>query len=111
MNGVAIALLGAAALAVGHDAYADADAAAGKEKAVVCAACHGATGTSVQDMWPNLASQRMGYIVKQLKAFRDGSRKDPVMAPMAQGLTDQDIDNLAAYFSHQAHAGAVKSQS
>jgi cytochrome c553 len=43
----------------------------------------------------------MGYIVNQLKAFRDGSRKDSVMGPIAKELTDQDIDDLAAYFSSQ----------
>jgi cytochrome c553 len=75
------------------------DAAAGKEKAAACAACHGAEGVSPMDAWPNLAGQKPGYLVKQMKAFRDGDRKDPMMAPMAAGLTDEDIDNLAAYFS------------
>lgn len=75
------------------------DAAAGKEKAASCAACHGADGTSPNDMWPNLKGQKEGYLKKQLKAFRDGDRSDPMMSPMAQPLTDEDIDNLAAYFS------------
>jgi cytochrome c553 len=51
------------------------------------------------DIWPNLAGQKPGYLVKQMKAFRDGGRKDPMMSPMAAALTDDDIDNLAAYFS------------
>lgn len=76
-----------------------ADAAAGKAKAAVCAACHGANGISNNDLWPNLAGQKAGYIVKQLKAFRDGSRKDPLMVPMAKPLSDADIANLAAYFA------------
>ncbi len=75
------------------------DAAAGKAKAMVCAACHGADGTSATDMWPNLKGQKAGYLVKQLKAFKDGSRKDPTMAGMAAGLSDDDINNLAAYYS------------
>jgi cytochrome c553 len=50
-------------------------------------------------MWPNLAGQKEGYLVKQIKAFRDGVRSDPMMSPMAKPLTDADIDNLAAYFS------------
>jgi cytochrome c553 len=50
-------------------------------------------------MWPNLAGQKEGYLVKQLKAFRDGVRTDPMMSPMAKPLTDDDIENLAAYFS------------
>jgi cytochrome c553 len=75
------------------------DAAAGKNKAASCAGCHGPAGVSNNPMWPNLASQQEGYLVKQMKAFRDGTRADPLMAPMAKPLTDSDIDNLAAYFS------------
>jgi cytochrome c553 len=75
------------------------DAAAGKSKAAACAACHGAAGVSAMDIWPNLAGQKPGYLVKQMKAFRDGGRKDPMMSPMAAALTDDDIDNLAAYYS------------
>lgn len=75
------------------------DAAAGETKAVACAACHGATGISPNDIWPNLAGQKEGYLVKQIKAFRDGQRNDPMMSAMAKGLTDQDIDNLATYYS------------
>lgn len=78
---------------------AEGDAAAGKTRSTVCAACHGAEGISPNDLWPNLAGQKFGYLVKQMKAFRDGSRSDPMMSPMAAGLTDEDIDNLAAYFS------------
>lgn len=75
------------------------DAAAGKDKAALCAACHGPDGISTNDLWPNLAGQKFGYLVKQLKALRDGTRTDPMMSPMAAPLTDEDIDNLAAYFS------------
>ncbi len=79
--------------------YAAGDAAAGKTKAASCAMCHGAEGVSPNDLWPNLAGQKQGYLKKQMKAFKDGSRKDPVMSPMATPLSDEDIDNLAAYFS------------
>ena len=75
------------------------DAAAGEAKAALCAACHGAAGTSANDLWPNLAGQKAGYLVKQIKAFRDGVRVDPLMSPMAASLTDADIDNLAAFYS------------
>lgn len=74
------------------------DAQAGKAKAAVCAACHGANGISAVDMYPNLAGQHADYIAKQLKAFKSGERKDPVMAPMAMGLSDQDMADLGAYF-------------
>lgn len=79
--------------------YAAGDAAAGKVKAASCAICHGAEGVSANDIWPNLAGQKSGYLVKQMKAFRDGDRKDPMMSPMAAPLSDEDIDNLAAHFS------------
>jgi len=75
------------------------DAAAGKAKSSVCAGCHGAAGISANPLWPNLAGQKEGYIVKQLKAFRAGTRTDPMMSPMAKPLSDADIDNLAAHFS------------
>jgi len=76
-----------------------ADPAAGKEKAALCAACHGPSGISLNDLWPNLAGQKEGYLKKQITAFRDGARNDPSMQPMVANLTDADIDNLAAYFS------------
>ena len=75
------------------------DAAAGKAKAASCAGCHGASGVSNNPMWPNLAGQKDAYLVKQMKAFRDGTRNDPMMSPMAKPLSDADIDNIAAYFS------------
>ena len=77
------------------------DAAAGQAKAGICAACHGPTGQSPNDLWPNLAGQKQGYLVKQLKALRDGTRTDPMMSPMAKPLSDADIDNLTAFFSSQ----------
>ena len=75
------------------------DAAAGKSKSATCAACHGAAGISNNGIWPNLAGQKEGYLVKQITAFRDGKRQDPMMAPMAAPLSDDDIANLAAYYA------------
>ncbi len=75
------------------------DAAAGKAKSATCGACHGANGISTNDIWPNLAGQKEGYLVAQMKAFRDGERKNPMMAPMAAGLSDDDIANIAAYYA------------
>jgi cytochrome c553 len=77
------------------------DAAAGKAKSAICAACHGVDGTSMNPLWPNLKGQEEQYLVKQIKAFRDGDRKDPSMAPMVAMLSDEDIANLAAYFASQ----------
>ncbi|GHF89563.1 c-type cytochrome [Thalassotalea marina] len=75
------------------------DAQAGKSKAAVCAACHGSNGIGTTDTYPNLAGQHADYIAKQLKAFKAGDRKDPLMSPMAANLSDQDMADLAAYFS------------
>jgi len=75
------------------------DAAAGKAKSATCAGCHGADGISQNDLWPNLAGQKEGYMVAQLKAFRAGERSNPMMSPMAAPLSDEDIADLAAYFS------------
>ncbi len=77
------------------------DAAAGKTKAVVCSACHGVDGNSINPLWPNLAGQHAAYLAKQMKDFRSGARKDPVMAPMAMPLSDADIDDLAAFYASQ----------
>jgi len=82
--------------------YAAGDAGAGKGKAGVCAACHGANGIGTAPTFPNLAGQKEAYIVAQLKAFKSGERKggnSAMMAPMAAGLSDQDMMDLAAYFS------------
>ena len=77
------------------------DVAAGKAKSALCASCHGPTGISMSPVWPNLAGQKEQYLVKQIKAFRDGIRQDPMMAPMVAALSDTDIENLAAYYSSQ----------
>jgi cytochrome c553 len=77
------------------------DVAAGKAKSALCASCHGPTGISMSPIWPNLAGQKEQYLIKQITAFRDGTRQDPMMAPMVAALSDTDIENLAAYFASQ----------
>lgn len=99
MKKLLIASLSGLLLVTANIATAAGDAAAGKAKAATCAGCHGAAGISANPMWPNLAGQKEAYLAKQMKAFRDGIRKDPVMAPMAKPLSDADIANLAAYFA------------
>jgi len=77
-----------------------ADVEAGKAKVQsVCAACHGANGVSVSDAIPNLAGQKPAYIETQLKALREGTRKNPMMNPIAGQLKDDEIANVAAYFA------------
>jgi len=92
-------LIALAVLGFGFTSVSAGDAAAGKAKSVVCAACHGPNGISTNDIWPNLAGQKPGYLTAQMKAFRDGGRSNPMMSPMAAALSDDDIANLAAYYS------------
>jgi len=89
------------ALAPLASAHAGGDPAAGQTKAVVCAACHGVDGNSINPIWPKLAGQHEAYLAKQIRAFRDGVRVDPTMAPMVATLTEEDIDDIAAYFASQ----------
>ena len=74
-------------------------AAAGRAKAQTCAVCHGPFGISVQPDAPNLAGQPAIYLAAQLKAYRSGVRKHEVMAVMVRPLSDDDIDQLAAWFA------------
>jgi cytochrome c553 len=84
-----------------------ADIEAGKAKvATVCAACHGATGVSVSDSIPNLAAQRAGYLEAQLKALKDGTRKNAIMNAIAAQLSADEMANVAAFFAAQPGAGA-----
>jgi len=89
-----------------------ADLEAGKAKAqAVCAACHGGNGVSVSDSIPNLAGQRVAYLETQLKAWKDGSRKNPLMNAIGAQLGADEIANLAAYFASLPGAGgAAKSE-
>ena len=73
----------------------------GKAKSAMCIGCHGPNGQAGNPMWPNLAGQSAGYIVKQLSDFKSGARSEPMMA-LAAGLTKDDMENLAAYFSSLA---------
>jgi cytochrome c553 len=79
--------------------HAAGDAAAGQAKAAVCAACHGGDGKAIQPSYPNIAGQHASYIAKQLTDYRDGNRNNALMTGQAANLSDQDIQDLAAYFS------------
>lgn len=81
--------------------YASGDVEAGKQKSAPCAACHGADGNSVNPAWPNLAGQGEKYLADQLQLFKDRIRVNTLMNPQAQNLSEQDILDLAAYYSSQ----------
>jgi cytochrome c553 len=90
--------------AVGGGAQAAGDPAAGKSKSATCAACHGADGNSTNPEWPKIAGQHEGYLYKQLKDFKDGNRVNATMQGMVAALSDQDMQDLAAYFASQKRA-------
>jgi len=73
----------------------------GKEKAAICTACHGANGVSVMPNSPTLAGQHEDYLKQAMTQYRLGSRTDPVMAGQVSNLTEDDIEDLAAYFAAQ----------
>lgn len=75
------------------------DIKAGSEKARACQVCHGKGGKSTNPTYPILAGQHAKYIIKQLKAFKAGVRKDPIMNGMAATLSEQDMEDVAAFFA------------
>lgn len=96
-------------------AYADGliegDADAGKTKSITCAACHGQDGNSVNPVWPSIAGQHATYIVQQLQAFKGDAangtaptRTEPLMLGQVMMLSDEDMQNLAVYFSEMPAA-------
>lgn len=98
---LAILSLAAFATAAGA-ANVKGNVTAGQEKSKTCAACHGPTGNESTDgQYPRLAGQHPEYLVKALHEYKSGKRLNAVMAGFAGGLSDQDINDLAVFFSKQ----------
>jgi cytochrome c553 len=89
----------------GNSSVAAGNAETGATKAVVCQACHGAAGNSVNPEWPSLAGLGADYIADQLKNFKEAKRANPVMMPNAANLSADDMADLAAYFDSQTNTG------
>lgn len=87
-----LSLLPALTLAAGN-------AAKGQHKSAVCHACHGVNGKSVEPIYPNLAGQHQDYLIKTLEGFRDGSRQNTVMSGFATNLSDEDIEDISAWYA------------
>ena len=85
--------------ACASNAVAAGDAAVGRDLAKPCVVCHGRDGIGNNPMIPNIAGQSEQYLVKQLKDFRAGKREDEQMSIIAQGLKDEDIRDLVAWYS------------
>ena len=86
-------------LAASASVAAAGDVKAGRAKAMMCQACHGLDGLSKTPDAPNIAGQTEPYLVTQLQAFKSGARKNDAMSVVVPSLSDQDIGDLAAYFS------------
>lgn len=93
------------------EAFARGDASAGQAKSAVCAACHGIDGNSMVATWPKLAGQHEKYLVRQARLIKAGDRPVPEMAAITPGLSDQDIEDISAYFASQANSGGVADES
>ena len=87
------------ALAAAPKGAAQPDPKAGKSEAALCAACHGAEGMSVATNVPNLAGQHYEYLMEQLIAYKQGTRKNGVMNELIRPMTLEQLRNIAAYFS------------
>ncbi|GLS90693.1 cytochrome c [Psychromonas marina] len=99
MNKLLVTLI--AVFGLSNMAIAQGNIEAGKAKSATCVACHGEDGNSPSDLYPKIAGQHESYLEKQLIQFKNGERSDPIMMGMVAGLSDQDMKDLAAYFSAQ----------
>jgi len=99
MNKLLVALV--AVLSFSSFVQAQGNIEAGKSKSVACAACHGDDGNSPSNLYPKLAGQHAPYLEKQLQQFKNGERADPIMMGMAAALSEEDMQDLAAYYASQ----------
>lgn len=94
-------------------AYAEGDLEAGKQKSVICAACHGSDGNSPAPLWPQLAGQHEQYLIRQMQIFKAGSEggrktiNSTQMYGMVAALSEQDMADIATYFSAQPRKTGV----
>ncbi|MGB9148840.1 MAG: cytochrome c, partial [Burkholderiales bacterium] len=93
--------LAAISILAANSVLAEGNAEAGKQKTQLCVACHGADGNSATGDFPKLAGQNADYLAAALKQYKSGKRKNQIMAGFATGLSDEDMENLAAYFASQ----------
>lgn len=106
-----VAALAALAALAAPQVFATGDVAAGQAKSAICAACHGVDGNSVVPNWPKLAGQHDQYMTRQVLLIKAGARMVPEMAGIVQGLSEQDIEDLSAYFAAQPVAAGVADES
>lgn len=100
-NAITLTLLAASLAFMSTTAVAAGDPVAGAKKAVPCEACHGKHGVAVTPQYPDLAGQYADYIVQALHEYKDGQRKNAIMKGFASQLSQQDMEDIAAYFAQQ----------
>ncbi len=91
----------ASLVAISQPCLAKGDIAAGKQKAALCIACHGEDGSSPAPQFPRIGGQYADYLKKSLEDYKSGARKNPIMLGIASQLSEEDMENLAAYFASQ----------
>lgn len=102
MNKLAsLVILAVTSLIASQTLLAQGDAAAGQAKSALCATCHGTDGNSQIAMNPKLAGQSARYLIKQLSDYKSGARQNPTMTAMVASLSEQDIEDIAAWYSSQ----------
>jgi len=89
-------------ISISANTYGAGDITAGQEKSQACQGCHGLDGNSFSPEWPNLAGQHQNYLIKQVMDFQSGARVNETMSPMVEGLSKDDITDIAAYFTAQS---------
>jgi cytochrome c553 len=107
-------LIGLTAVGFAPSLIAKGDIELGRQKSATCVACHNQDGNATTPAWPKIAGQHPGYLIKQLQEMRKGEkgkRHNPMMYSMIEKLTDQDIQDLAAYFASQKQSLGEASQS
>ena len=98
---VLTALMLSVSTAANADSMVNGSFEAGEANAIVCGACHGPNGNSVNPAWPSIAGQHAPYILKQLQAFKSGARSNVLMTGQAMMLSDENMENLSVYYEAQ----------
>ena len=101
MKRLIMIIIASALFATSKSGFSAGDPSIGKEKSIVCSACHGPDGNSDNSDYPSLAGQVPGYIAQQLAKFKSGLRANAIMGGLTQTLTDEDMEDLDAWYSSQ----------
>ena len=96
-----IGLLALSSIALTNVVQAAGDIETGRALSTSCSTCHGNSGMSNSEQWPNLAGQKESYLVAQLNKYKNGDRSDPTMSALVGPLNEQNILDLSAYYAAQ----------